>query len=266
MQTMFYTCTFSHVRADLWEGRKGVPVMIVASNFLTASGKLRIRAVPEQCRPLFADCGGFYFALKRHDYPFTYDEYVAWLIAMKPNYAATWDYPCEAELASDDIAVLSRQGGTLDHARALLAYDVPWTWVPVLQGRTVEQYVRHARMYTDAGLVQPYMGIGSLCRRTHVAEITAIISTLHEALPDTRFHLFGVKAQIFRQDKALPRCVESADSGAWNGMFGDGRYQWKAAQARGMKQVQYEVWDALPAYQAKIEAALSGPKQMGLFS
>jgi hypothetical protein len=202
---MYYTCTFGHLRPDLWESKTGVPVMIVASNFLTPAGRLRIRPVPEQCRPLFADCGGFYFALKGKDYPFTYDQYLDWLYAMKPDYAATWDYPCEVEIAADDAAVLSRQERTIEHARALLAHHVPWTWVPVVQGRTVAQYVRHARMYTAAGLVQPSMGIGSLCRRTRVAEITGIIAALHQELPATRFHLFGVKAQTFRQRDALPR-------------------------------------------------------------
>lgn len=258
---MYYTMTHGHMRADLWTNRPGVPTMIVASNYLTASDRLRTRPAPAQCRPLFADCGGFYFAFKGRDYPFGPDQYVTWLRAMRPDYAATMDYPCEAEIAADGAAVVARQRRTLAHAETLLAYDVPWQWLPVLQGRTVDQYVYHARMYRDAQLATPLMGIGSLCRRTRIADILAIVNALHDALPTTRFHLFGVKALIFRQRDALPACVFSADSGAWNGMFGKGRSAWKAAQKRGLTQVQYEVHEALPAYQARVQHALQQPKQ-----
>lgn len=261
---MFYTCTFGHMRPDLWHNRQGVPVMVVASNYLTPSGRLRVRPVPAQCRPLFADCGGFYFAFKGRDYPFSPAEYIDWLTAMAPDYAACMDYPCEAEVATDDAAVLSRQRRTIDHARVLLAHHGAWEWLPVLQGRTVAQYIDHAAMYRQAGLVRPYMGIGSLCRRTRIAEITAIVWALSAALPGTRFHLFGVKQAIFKQAEALPSSVASADSGAWNGMFGEGRYRWKEAQTRGLTQVQYELFEALPAYRARVDRALGQPKQMSL--
>ena len=260
----YYTCTFGHMRPDLWEGRGGVPVMIVASNYLSDAGRLRVRPVPPQCRPVFADCGGFYWAKKGVDYPYSYADYIAWLGAMRPDYAATWDYPCEAEVASDDAAVLSRQRRTIEHARALLSIEGSWEWVPVVQGRTLDQYLAHAAMYRDAGLVRPYMGIGSLCRRTRVAEIIGIVRAISAVLPGTRFHLFGVKSQIFRQREALPASVESADSGAWNGMFGKGRDKWKHAQTRGLSQSQYEVWEALPRYRTSVEAALGGVKQLAL--
>lgn len=261
---MYYTMTHSHMRPELWRDKPGVPVMVVASNYLGENGVLRVRAVPTQCRPLFADCGGFYFALKGQDYPFSHRHYIDWLTAMQPDYAACMDYPCEAEVAADDAAVLERQCKTLAHASVLLRHPAPWQWVPVLQGRTVEHYLRHADLYQRAGLVRPYMGIGSLCRRTRIAEITAIVRALSERLPGTKFHLFGVKSAIFRQRELLPHSVASADSAAWNGMFGQGRLIWKEAQARGLSQREFEVHEALPRYQAKVVRALRQPKQMTL--
>lgn len=74
-----------------------------------------------------------------------------------------------------------------------------------------------------------------------------------------------MKQAIFKQAEQLPACVASADSGAWNGMFGTGRQAWKAAQARGRTQVQFEVFDALPAYQQKVAGALARPKQHAMF-
>ncbi len=264
---MFYTVGYTHMRDHLWAGRPGVPVMVVASNYLSSTGKLRVRPVPVQCRPLFADCGGFYFAAKGKDYPFTTAEYITWLEAMQPDYAACMDYPCEAEIAPDDLAIAHRQARCIEHAKVLLRYQGGWEWLPVLQGRTVEQYLRHAAMYQAAGLVRPYMGIGSLCRRTKIADITAIVVALSAALPGTRFHLFGVKMQIFKQRDLLPAAVASADSGAWNGMFGpEGRGRWKEAQGRGLTQAEYEIHEALPRYQGRITRALTMPKQGTLFS
>ena len=259
---MYFTCGFAHMRPDLWSGRDGVPVMIVASNYLSGTRRLRVRPAPPQCRPLFADCGGFFFALKGRDYPFTWQEYVAWLAAMQPDYAACMDYPCEAEVAADDAAVRQRQLRTLAHAGVLLSLDVPWQWIPVLQGRTVAQYRQHAQGYRRAGLHRPYMGIGSLCRRTRIAEISAIVRAMTEELPESRFHLFGVKSAVFQQRESLPAAVASADSGAWNGMFGQGRTKWKRYQAMGYTQARYEVDIALPHYQQRVDRALALPKQL----
>lgn len=263
---MFYTCGFAHMRPHLWYDMPVAPVMIVASNYLSRAGTIRVRPVPPQCRPLFFDSGGFYFHLHGRDYPFTPEEYIAGIAPMRPDYAATMDYPCEAEVAADDAAVLHRQIRGLAHAACLLAQPVPWEWVPVLQGRTVAHYRRHAALYRAAGLVRPYMGIGSLCRRTKITEIQAIIHALAEALPETRFHLFGVKIGIFKHPDALPAGVASADSGAWNGNFGQDHDRWEEAQGRGLTQAEYEVREALPMYRAKLERAFATPKQLPLLT
>lgn len=260
---LYFTLDYSHVREELWQGRAGVPVMVVASNYLskTAARALRERPVPEQCRPLFADSGGFHYHLRGVDYPFSRADYVYWGCALRPTYMATLDYPCEAAIAPDAATVRERQERTVQHALALLSRTVPWEWVPVLQGRTVEQYLECAALYRKHGAVQPYMGIGSLCARTDVREIRDILRALTAELPDTSFHLFGVKSQILRHKDALPESVRSSDTGAFGGLFGRGRTLWKEAQAEGLSQDQYEIWRALPTYQQRVAQAVAKPKQ-----
>ena len=123
----------------------------------------------------------------------------------------------------------------------------------------------HADLYREAGAVRPYMGIGGLAcaaRSTWHREEMGPWWSLARALPDSRFHLFGVKSLVFRQREALPAAVASADTGAWGGCFAKGRTPWKEAQQRGLSQDQYEVWEALPAYQRAIDGYLAQPKQL----
>ena len=160
----------------------------------------------------------------------------------------------DAVLHTVDAAVESLQV-TVSGGRANRV-AVYWTWVPVLQGRAVEQYLRHAADYAAAGLVRPFMAIGSLCRRTQGAEVLAIVQALSAALPGTRFHLFGVKVGVLAGVGGLPAAVASADTAAWNGRFGRGlaRWQW-ARQTRGLSEREWER-EQLYRYREKVEAAL----------
>lgn len=263
---LHYTMTFAAVRPDLWEGRPGVPAMVVASNYLNRSGvRLRRRRPPAQLRPLIADCGGFSFAVKGCDYPFSRADYIGWLSHLGCDYAATMDYPCEPTIAADDGAIRERQRRTVAHAAALMARPRRWAWMPVLQGRSVAQYCEHAADYRAAGLVRERMGVGSLCRRTDAAEVARIVAALAAALPGVRFHLFGVKLGVFAHKDWDQRAVASADTGAWNSGTARQRPYREAAYAAGMSQIQDEVWGALPRYRAKVGRALRLPVQMELW-
>jgi hypothetical protein len=252
---MVYTLGYAHLRADLWAGMEPVNTMVVASNYLSRRGNMRVRGIPYDPPYLMVDSGGFYFHLKGVDYPFSYQGYVDFCHTMNPHYAVCWDYPCEPEIAGDDRSVLYRQEKCIKHALKLMSIPSTWKWVPVLQGRTLEQYTRHARMYIDSGIASSYMGIGSLCRRTKIGEIRLIAESMHAILPNTSFHLFGVKSQVFRFWTA-PSWVSTADTGAWGGMFGKDRSIWKDAQVRGLSQAQFEVREALPRYRRRVEGWL----------
>lgn len=264
--TFYFTCAYRHLRPELWEGRLQVPILVAASTCLQG-GRLRVRPAP--CRPedLWCDWGGFYLALankgrRLEDLPITRRMYVAWLRGMGPRYAATMDYPCEAEIAGDAAEVRQRQEASTRNAYALMQVVGPWQWVPVLQGRTIEQYVQHARDMREAGLVRPYMAIGSLCRRTSGDEIESIVATLAAELPGVAFHLFGVKLGIFKAPWALHPAIRSADSGAWGGRFGSDIEAFNQQQARlGLSQAATEIAHALPRYAAKIASAVGRSKK-----
>ena len=159
-----------------------------------------------------------------------------------------------------------RQAWTLETAAELMRQPAPWRWLPVIQGRELRQYIEHARAHKAAGLVREYMGIGSLCRRSNIREIRAIVGTLADELPGVRFHLFGVALRLLTARTALPPAALSLDSAAWNGRFGSDLPDFNAEmQARGWSQRETAIRWALPRYAAKVAGALAGTKQQMLF-
>ena len=96
------------------------------------------------------------------------------------------------------------------------ASDAECPFMPVLQGYAIEDYVRCMAMYADAGVdlhAVPLVGVGSVCRRQHTAEIRAVFEAIlaHDsALP---VHGFGVKSLGLREYGHL---LTTADSMAWS--------------------------------------------------
>lgn len=263
----FYTQTPDTMRADLWShaDAPAVPVLVAASACWDGR-QLRAYSWPRTATVRFCDSGGFVFGRKYGRFPFSCDEYMTWLELMQPDVAACLDLPCEAEIAADDAEVACRQAWALEAAADLMARPAPWRWLPVLQGRKLQHYVKHARAYKAAGLVQPFMGIGSLCRRSSIREIRAIVSTLADELPGVRFHLFGVALRLLAGRIALPPAALSLDSAAWNGRFGSDLPAFNAEMlARGWSQRETAIRWALPRYAAKVSTALAGSKQQMLF-
>jgi hypothetical protein len=259
----YFTLTPDLMRPDLWswKGAPEVPVLVAASACWDGR-QLRAYTWPAPAPIRFCDSGGFVFGRKAGGFPFSLDDYHDWLTLMRPDVAACLDLPCEAEIATDDAEVARRQRWTLEAAAELLHRPATWRWLPVVQGRTLEQYAEHARAYRAAGLVTEYMGIGSLCRRTSLKEIRAIIGTVGAELPAVRFHLFGVALRLLAQRAGLHPAVLSLDSGAWNGRFGSDIPAFNAEmQANQWSQREAAIHWALPRYAAKVAAALAGTKQ-----
>jgi hypothetical protein len=105
------------------------------------------------------------------------------------------------ELTTDNLVTLRR-----------LAPDLPI--FPVLQGKTLEQYLRHECMYAAAGirlLDEPIIGLGSVCRRQGTQEIATIVRRL--AGLGARLHGFGVGAVGL---SLYGQYLLSADSDAWS--------------------------------------------------
>ena len=84
--------------------------------------------------------------------------------------------------------------------------------VPVLQGWTQSDYLRHVDAYARAGVdltIEPTVGVGSVCRRQHTGQIAAIVASL----AGLQLHGFGVKTSGLAKYSAY---LASADSMAWS--------------------------------------------------
>jgi hypothetical protein len=191
------------------------------------------------------DSAGF-TAMMQGGYRWSVDEYVDFVVrsAAKNIEGDCWgfpwswwsamDYCCEQEIAADRAEVERRIDATIaslgetlscvDDWRDEGAEDLPDP-LPILQGRTIADYVRCAdgltRELRAAGRdgLPELVGVGSVCRRQlHGSEgLLPILSGLDRALPShVRLHLFGVKGDVLAHLGGLRRRVASVDSMAWD--------------------------------------------------
>lgn len=251
--------------------RKGLPTEYVI-------GPIPVPKIPACMTDIAADCGGFVATFKWGGvYRYTPAQYVEWLDAVNPTWAAMMDACCEDEITSGKQGVVQeRQQFTTDMAYHLWEQykEKPWVWVPTLQGWQVSDYIRHAGemqalihemqcFYDTRGQGHIFrVGIGTLCRRASAEMIRDVVTAIASLFPTTLLHLWGVKLGLFKSPIALPEQVVSVDSAAWNGMFGQGRNLWKETP---YSQREWCFKIQLPLYEAKVHYALSQPKQQELF-
>lgn len=179
------------------------------------------RTLPRSRAPWALDSGAFSEVALLGEFETTPAAYVAAVRRYRDeigrlDWAAPQDHMCEPWiLAKSRLAssVPEAQEWTVANLLELrtLAPDLPI--IPVLQGQTIGDYVRHADMYDRAGVDlerEPVVGVGSVCRRQATAEIAEIIAVLSQSF---RLHGFGVKSDgIARYGWML----SSADSMAWS--------------------------------------------------
>jgi hypothetical protein len=131
------------------------------------------------------------------------------------EYAAIQDWMCEDEvLERTQSTVPLHQLRTVESYLDLreLAPEVPW--MPVLQGRVLDDYRRHADMYAAAGVGLPSLslvGLGTICRRQHTMVAVRLVQGLRDL--QLRLHGFGLKMTALVR---LREHLASADSMAWS--------------------------------------------------
>jgi hypothetical protein len=87
-------------------------------------------------------------------------------------------------------------------------------WVPVLQGRTLADYLEHVEAHARAGVdlrAEPIVGVGSICKRHRSEGTGVILRALHRL--GLRLHGFGVKTEGLARYACW---LASADSMAWS--------------------------------------------------
>ncbi len=258
-----------------------VPVLLPASSWYrrarNATKTMLKPNLPEHIVDRAADSGG-YVAMKNWggEYRYGIPQFVDWLGLWCPDWSAMMDYPCEVDLTEGKTEVVySRQQRTTEKAwQTWEEYrDVPWRWVPTIQGWEVHEYERHARemlpllreMRSHYG--QLTVGIGTLCCREKTAEIqqiTRAVSAVFDA--EYSLHLWGIKLGYFKSSLAPHPCVISTDTAAWDGLTGPrDRQVWQDNYRGKLTQSEYSWKIALPVYLDKVDRALSKPKQTSIF-
>jgi hypothetical protein len=201
------------------DGPRSTPVPL----FVSDRRLRRYRRLPRAVTGWALDSGGF-TELATHgswDHGPTPVQYVARIRRYRDEigrlaWAAPQDWMCEPWiLAKTGLTVADHQRRTIDNLVQLreLAPDLPI--IPVVQGRSVADYVRCVDGYHRAGIdltTAPLVGVGSVCRRQDTTEAGQIITALH-ARGVTRLHGFGFKVLGLRR---YARLLVSADSMAWS--------------------------------------------------
>lgn len=207
----------------------GAPVLVSANAFARYRGHgegrefagFRASAPDLDGLDVALDSAGFVAHARYGGFPWSPEAYVQ-LAASRPwAWWAQMDACCEAEIAGSRGIVRLRQAETIRLLGVCerLARDAGIAPpMPVLQGRTVEDYVWHVRQLGARLDGAALVGVGSMCRR-HVAGpdgLLAVVDALDRVLPPgVRLHLFGVKSSGLAALAAHHR-VASVDSMAWD--------------------------------------------------
>lgn len=145
-------------------------------------------------------------------YPFTVGEYHEWLSEHSEEFewATAMDYACEEKF--DPLwSVEKRREATIENTIAHYDLDPDYEVLPVLQGRSVDDYVDSFEQLEDHGIPTDHLGIGTVCRMSSEKRIVRFENEIRDRIGDVRLHGFGVKIEAFKHGGTF----ESADSQAW---------------------------------------------------
>lgn len=132
--------------------------------------------------------------------------------------AVAQDWMCEPWIVQKTgLTVADHQRLTIERFDALRDAIAGEAYVlPVLQGYTVADYLRHIDGYGDRLAAGQWVGVGSVCKRNaNVREVEAILAAIRGARPDLRLHGFGLKVTAL-QSITVRDALYSADSMAWS--------------------------------------------------
>ena len=215
METRFYMTYARDSPLDIidYAEKHQVPLMTSAMNrYSTAYG--RFMEMDPYKTPRVVDSGGF-TAMEQHgDYPWTVKEYHNWLQQNtdKFEWAAVMDLACE-ELFDDLLTKKERMEKTIENTVEHFSYDRDYELIPVLQGRTVDDWVWSYEQLVKHGVPVENVGLGTVCRVSSSFRLVEIEKKLRERCPKIdKIHGFGVKMTAFSCGVSF----ESADSYAWS--------------------------------------------------
>jgi hypothetical protein len=185
--------------------------------FISHRRLARHKRLPQARVPWALDSGGYSelsmygeWRTSEHDYLRAVVRYTSEIGGLR--WCAPQDWMCEPWiLEKTRLSVAEHQRRTIDSFLWLQLF-VPV--VPVLQGWTNDDYLRHVDMYDARGidLTQfEVVGLGSVCRRQATAQVEDLVVSLKRL--GLRLHGFGVKADGLAR---YGHMLDSADSMAWS--------------------------------------------------
>lgn len=183
--------------------------------------RLRTRKKPLGAGAWIMDSGAFTEISQHGHYRHSVAEYAAeierW--AGDPNLVAAvaQDWMCEPFIvAKTGLSVEEHQRLTVERFDDLRGLVERVYIMPVLQGYTVDDYLRHLQMYGDRLAIGAYVGVGSVCKRnTDIVSIERILTAIKARRPDLRLHGFGLKTTALSSG-LVQELLHSADSMAWS--------------------------------------------------
>lgn len=153
--------------------------------------------------------------------------------------AVAQDYMCEdrirdktgLSIEEHQRLTVERYDALIDELLVLFKGAIPFHIMPVLQGQSAEDYVRHIEMYGDRLKLGMWVGVGSVCKRQGDPRVVeGILRAIKAERPDLLLHGFGVKLTALRS-LAVRMLLATADSLAWS--FGARKRKRAGQQSRG---------------------------------
>jgi hypothetical protein len=181
----------------------------------------QLRNLPADVQTIL-DCGGFTSHVVYGGFPWSIDDYIGLATAHPFRQFASFDYPCEAEIAADDAAVKERISRTIganrETRRCAEDAGIADRFMPVLQGRSPSDYERCADALAWSMIPGRTVGVGSMCRRDVPGPegLIAVVEHLDRILPvGVRLHCFGVKGSALPFLRPFEQRIASIDSQAY---------------------------------------------------
>jgi len=168
------------------------------------------------------DSAGYTMTVAYNGMPWSIDDYMALAASYPFRRVASADYCCEIQVAHDREEVRDRISRTIAtnrecHARSV-DLGIRERFMPVLQGRTPDDYLRCLDKLDGLILPGTVVGIGSMCRRPiHGPEgLIAVIERLSRDFPiAAKMHAFGVKGDALPYLTPFAPWIASIDSQAY---------------------------------------------------
>jgi hypothetical protein len=180
----------------------------------------RKKDLPRPKGKFLMDSAGFTELSDNGRYSFGIDEYLGCVRRFNPDYFVNMDWMCEPHiLGCTGKNVHAHINNTIKNYHDMvqkMSEDEIKRCIPVIQGFTIQEYLYCIERYEKNGLIAPYMGVGSVCRRGSSKDIAKILSLIKGELPNTKLHGFGIKKQVL--DLIPSSMLESIDTAAY--MYG----------------------------------------------